>query len=134
MNQTNNKATAAVPVAALKKAADNIRILSVSMVEKAKSGHPGGAMGGADFVSVLYGCFLRYNPDNMTYPWRDRMFLDPGHMSPMLYSAALRTIPRGLARSACICTTLPRVRTGPLARPYLANHSRRGFGGLPPCN
>ena len=85
MNQTNNKATAAVPVAALKKAADNIRILSVSMVEKAKSGHPGGAMGGADFVSVLYGCFLRYNPDNMTYPWRDRMFLDPGHMSPMLY-------------------------------------------------
>ena len=74
MNQTNNKATAAVPVAALKKAADNIRILSVSMVEKAKSGHPGGAMGGADFVSVLYGCFLRYNPDNMTYPWRDRMF------------------------------------------------------------
>ena len=85
MNQTNNKATAAVPVAALKKAADNIRILSVSMVEKAKSGHPGGAMGGADFVSVLYGCFLRYNPDNMTYPWRDRMYLDPGHMSPMLY-------------------------------------------------
>ena len=68
------------------KAADNIRILAASMVEKAKSGHPGGAMGGADFVSVLFAEFLRYDPDNMRYPYRDRFFLDPGHMSPMLYS------------------------------------------------
>ena len=68
------------------KAADNIRILAASMVEKAKSGHPGGAMGGADFVSVLFAEFLRYDPDNMCYPYRDRFFLDPGHMSPMLYS------------------------------------------------
>ena len=68
------------------KAADNIRILAASMVEKAKSGHPGGAMGGADFVSVLFSEFLRYDPDNMLYPYRDRFFLDPGHMSPMLYS------------------------------------------------
>ena len=68
------------------KAADNIRILAASMVEKAKSGHPGGAMGGADFVNVLYAEFLRYDPDNMLYPYRDRFFLDPGHMSPMLYS------------------------------------------------
>ena len=70
----------------LKRAADNIRILAASMVEKAKSGHPGGAMGGADFVSVLFAEFLRYDPDNMLYPHRDRFFLDPGHMSPMLYS------------------------------------------------
>ena len=70
----------------LVKAADNIRILAASMVEKAKSGHPGGAMGGADFVSVLFAEFLRYDPDNMLYPYRDRFFLDPGHMSPMLYS------------------------------------------------
>ena len=68
------------------KTADNIRILAASMVEKAKSGHPGGAMGGADFVSVLFAEFLRYDPDNMLYPYRDRFFLDPGHMSPMLYS------------------------------------------------
>ena len=67
------------------KAADNIRILTVAMVEKAKSGHPGGAMGGADFIHVLYSEFLRYDPDNYAYPWRDRLFLDPGHMSPMLY-------------------------------------------------
>ena len=70
----------------LKMAADNVRILAASMVEKAKSGHPGGAMGGADFVSVLFAEFLRYDPDNMLYPHRDRFFLDPGHMSPMLYS------------------------------------------------
>ena len=70
----------------LAKAADNIRILAASMVEKAKSGHPGGAMGGADFVNVLFAEFLRYDPDNMVYPYRDRFFLDPGHMSPMLYS------------------------------------------------
>ena len=68
-----------------KKAADNIRILAASMVEKAKSGHPGGAMGGADFINVLYSEFLRYNPSDYSYPFRDRLFLDPGHMSPMLY-------------------------------------------------
>ena len=68
------------------RAADNIRILAASMVEKAKSGHPGGAMGGADFVNVLYSEFLKYDPDNTTYPNRDRFFLDPGHMSSMLYS------------------------------------------------
>ena len=70
----------------MNKAADNIRILTAAMVEKAKSGHPGGAMGGADFVNVLFAEFLRYDPDNMLYPYRDRFFLDPGHMSPMLYS------------------------------------------------
>lgn len=69
-----------------KKAADNIRILAASMVEKANSGHPGGAMGGADYVNVLYSEFLKYNPDDLGYAHRDRFFLDPGHMSPMLYS------------------------------------------------
>lgn len=67
------------------KAADNIRILAASMVEKAKSGHPGGAMGGADFVNILYTEFLNYDPSDMTWINRDRFFLDPGHMSPMLY-------------------------------------------------
>ncbi len=67
-------------------AADNIRILAASMVEKANSGHPGGAMGGADFVNVLYSEYLRYDPQNPEWEGRDRFFLDPGHMSPMLYS------------------------------------------------
>ena len=68
------------------KAADNIRILSAAMVEKANSGHPGGAMGGADFVNILYTEFLNYDPMDPEWPFRDRFFLDPGHMSPMLYS------------------------------------------------
>ena len=71
----------------MNKAADNIRILAASMVEKAKSGHPGGAMGGADFINVLFSEFLIYDPENPTWSGRDRFYLDPGHMSPMLYSA-----------------------------------------------
>lgn len=71
----------------MKKAADNIRILAASMVEKANSGHPGGAMGGADFINVLFSEFLVYDPENPNWEGRDRFFLDPGHMSPMLYSA-----------------------------------------------
>lgn len=70
----------------MNRAADNIRILAASMVEKAKSGHPGGAMGGADFINVLYSEFLIFDPRNPRWPGRDRFFLDPGHMSPMLYS------------------------------------------------
>ena len=62
----------------LKKAADNIRILAVSMVEKANSGHPGGAMGGADFITVLFSEFMVFDPDDMDWPNRDRFFLDPG--------------------------------------------------------
>jgi transketolase len=68
------------------KAADNIRILAAAMVEKAKSGHPGGAMGGADFMNILYSEFLNYDPSDMKWINRDRFFLDPGHMSPMLYA------------------------------------------------
>ena len=67
-------------------AADNIRILAASMVEKAKSGHPGGAMGGADFINVLYSEYLQYDPANPKWEGRDRFVLDPGHMAPMLYS------------------------------------------------
>src|SRR5574344_330045 len=70
----------------MNRAADNIRILAASMVEKAKSGHPGGAMGGADFINVLYSEFLVYDYSDPNWENRDRFFLDPGHMSPMLYS------------------------------------------------
>ena len=70
----------------MNKAADNIRILAASMVEKAKSGHPGGAMGGADFINVVYSEYLTYDPSDPEWKTRDRFFLDPGHMAPMLYS------------------------------------------------
>jgi len=73
------------------RAADNIRILSMAMVEKARSGHPGGAMGGADFIHILFSEFLSFNPANPRWINRDRFFLDPGHMSPMLYSVLTLT-------------------------------------------
>lgn len=73
------------------RAADNIRILSMAMVEKARSGHPGGAMGGADFIHILFSEFLNFNPANPRWINRDRFFLDPGHMSPMLYSVLTLT-------------------------------------------
>ena len=75
----------------LNRAADNIRILAAATVEKAKSGHPGGAMGGADFINVLYSEFLEYDPENPYWEGRDRFFLDPGHMSAMLYSVLALT-------------------------------------------
>ena len=75
----------------MNRAADNIRILAASMVEKANSGHPGGAMGGADFVNVLFSEFLVYDPENPRWEGRDRFFLVPGHMSPMLYSTLALT-------------------------------------------
>lgn len=75
----------------MNRAADNIRILAASMVEKANSGHPGGAMGGADFINVLFSEFLVYDPQNPRWEGRDRFFLDPGHMSPMLYSVLALT-------------------------------------------
>lgn len=72
-------------------AADNIRVLAAAMVEEANSGHPGGAMGGADFINVLYSEFLEYDPENPRWESRDRFFMDPGHMSPMLYSVLALT-------------------------------------------
>ena len=73
-------------VKVMNEAADNLRVLIAEMVEKAKSGHPGGAMGAADFINVLYSGFLVYDPEDPKWFARDRFFLDPGHMSPMLYS------------------------------------------------
>lgn len=73
------------------RAADNVRVLIAAMVEKAKSGHPGGAMGGADFTTALFGKHIVYDPKNPRWIARDRFFLDPGHMSPMLYSVLALT-------------------------------------------
>ena len=75
----------------LNKAADNIRMLTAAMVERANSGHPGGAMGGADFINVLFSEFLVYDPEEPLWKCRDRFFLDPGHESAMLYSTLMLT-------------------------------------------
>ena len=67
-------------------AADNIRALAISMVEKANSGHPGGAMGGADFMHILYTEYLNFDPTQMDWPFRDHFFMDAGHLSALMYS------------------------------------------------
>lgn len=67
-------------------AADNIRALAISMVEKASSGHPGGPMGGADYMHILYSEFFNYDPSDMRWPYRDRFFMDAGHLSPLMYA------------------------------------------------
>ncbi|MDO6760955.1 transketolase [Tamlana sp. 2_MG-2023] len=66
--------------------ADNIRALAVAMVEKAKSGHPGGPMGGADFMHILYSEFFNYDPSDMEWAFRDRFFMDAGHLSTLMYA------------------------------------------------
>jgi len=68
------------------KAANNIRALAVAMVEKANSGHPGGPMGGADFMHILYSEFLNFDPSDMSWPFRDRFFMDAGHLSALMYA------------------------------------------------
>ena len=72
--------------AIIRRAADNARILSAAMVQKAKSGHPGGAMGSTEFFAILYNEFLRFNPKDPYWLARDRFFMDPGHMSAAFYS------------------------------------------------
>ena len=67
-------------------AADNIRALAISMVETANSGHPGGAMGGADFMHILYSEYLNFDPSEMDWPFRDRFFMDAGHLSALMYA------------------------------------------------
>jgi len=73
-------------ISILNRAADNIRILAAAMVEKAKSGHPGGAMGGADFINVLFNEFLVFDPKNPQWEDRDRFILSKGHASINLYT------------------------------------------------
>ncbi|TRX37782.1 transketolase family protein [Flavobacterium restrictum] len=67
-------------------AADNIRALAIAMVEKANSGHPGGAMGGADFMHILYTEYLDFDPNQMDWAFRDRFFMDAGHLSALMYA------------------------------------------------
>jgi transketolase len=65
---------------------NTIRMLSVDMVQKANSGHPGMPMGAAPMAYVLWTRFLRHNPNHPAWPDRDRFVLSAGHGSALLYS------------------------------------------------
>lgn len=66
--------------------ANAIRFLAIDAVEKAKSGHPGMPMGMADVATVLFKDFLKFDPQNPTWPDRDRFVLSAGHGSMLLYA------------------------------------------------
>lgn len=63
-----------------------MRVLSAEGVEKAKSGHPGLPLGAADFSSLLWSDFLRFDPKEPNWPNRDRFVLSAGHGSMLVYS------------------------------------------------
>ncbi len=65
---------------------NTIRTLSIDMVQKANSGHPGLPMGMAPTGYVLFTRFLRFNPRNPKWYGRDRFVLSAGHGSALLYS------------------------------------------------
>jgi transketolase len=65
---------------------NTIRFLAMDAVEKAKSGHPGLPMGMADVAYMLWTRFLRYQPQDPSWPDRDRFVLSAGHGSMLLYS------------------------------------------------
>ena len=70
-----------------KKLADAIRVLSMDSVQRANSGHPGGPMGLADVMEVLWRDFVKQNPTDPNWLDRDRFVLSNGHCSMLLYSA-----------------------------------------------
>jgi transketolase len=71
--------------------ANAIRALSMDAVEQAKSGHPGMPMGMADVATVLFSQFLKFDPQNPTWPDRDRFILSAGHGSMLLYALGYLT-------------------------------------------
>jgi transketolase len=66
--------------------ANAIRGLAIDAVETAGHGHPGAAMGMADFATVLYANHLRFDARNPEWPDRDRVVLSNGHASILLYA------------------------------------------------
>jgi transketolase len=70
---------------------NTIRMLSVDMVQKANSGHPGMPMGAAPMAYVLWTRHLKFNPKNPEWPDRDRFVLSAGHGSALLYSLLFLT-------------------------------------------
>ena len=75
----------------LKKTATQMRMKVVDMIYKAQSGHPGGSLSAADFMTACYFYDMKVDPQNPRWPDRDRMILSKGHVCPIQY-ACLATL------------------------------------------
>ena len=71
----------------LKMKATELRKTAVTMVYKAQSGHPGGSLSAADFVTALYFKEMNVNPEDPNWADRDRFVLSKGHVAPIQYAA-----------------------------------------------
>lgn len=73
--------------------ASQVRRDIVRMVSGANSGHPGGSLGCADFLTVLYFEMMKHNPDHFSMDGKDEdlFFLSNGHISPVWYSVLSRS-------------------------------------------
>ena len=79
-------------MASLQETASQIRRDIVRMVHGVQSGHPGGSLGCADFLTALYFNTMKHDPSfNMDGVGEDLFFLSNGHISPLLYSCLART-------------------------------------------
>ncbi len=70
---------------------NTLRFLSVDMIQKADSGHPGLPLGAAPMAYVLWSQYLKHHPADPAWPDRDRFVLSAGHGSALLYSLLFAT-------------------------------------------
>lgn len=80
-------------IADLQRIATQVRRDIVRMVHSCQSGHPGGSLGCADYLTALYFSVLKHTPDpfSMDGKGEDLFFLSNGHISPVFYSVLARS-------------------------------------------
>ena len=75
-----------ISIQELKNTAVQMRMKVIDMIYKAQSGHPGGSLSAADFVTACYFKYMNLDPRNPRWPDRDRMVLSKGHVCPIQYA------------------------------------------------
>ena len=75
-----------ISIQELKNTAVQMRMKVIDMIYKAQSGHPGGSLSAADFVTACYFKYMNLDPKNPRWPDRDRMVLSKGHVCPIQYA------------------------------------------------
>ena len=76
-----------VSIKELKNTATDLRMKVIDMIWKAQSGHPGGSLSAAEFVTACYFKYMNIDPQNPKWDDRDRMVLSKGHVCPIQYAA-----------------------------------------------